>query len=284
MYCDMLFFYLNIFLFKGKGKWDDIMTQIAEGQKRSSENKLPLKEVKSKIFADFKPPKLIRPLSHNNNNPGPNFGATGNAGYGTGSERNRKISESRKSIASSTRSNSTLSSKSNNLDPNTAHASRRLSRQSSSVVSRSTSSASVASQVIKESYDEEVDDDETMSENTLKDFEKIRKKSSNSHNGGREGSSTSRKDFVKNNAAAVSRKNSTTSRKSSTSSGGAKANSAAATANSAQIVNGACTSRKDPSSYLRSSHRDQPDLVKVSSPNQKNQHSELGKLEHVIEG
>ena len=47
----------------------------------------------------------------------------------------------------------------------------------------------------------------------------------------------------------------------------------------------ACTSRKDPSSYLRSSHRDQPDLVKVSSPNQKNhQHSELGKLEHVIEG
>ena len=47
----------------------------------------------------------------------------------------------------------------------------------------------------------------------------------------------------------------------------------------------ACTSRKDPSSYLRSSHRDQPDLVKVSSPNQKNhQHSELGKLEHVIDG
>ena len=39
------------------------MTQIAEGQKRSSENKLPLKEVKSKIFADFKPPKLIRPLT-----------------------------------------------------------------------------------------------------------------------------------------------------------------------------------------------------------------------------
>ena len=47
--------------------------------------------------------------------------------------------------------------------------------------------------VIKESYDEEVDDDETMSENTLKDFEKIRKKSSNSHSGGRERSSTSRK-------------------------------------------------------------------------------------------
>jgi hypothetical protein len=39
------------------------MNQIAEGQKRSSENKLPLKEVKSKIFADFKPPKLIRPLN-----------------------------------------------------------------------------------------------------------------------------------------------------------------------------------------------------------------------------
>ena len=56
-------FYVNIFHLTGKGKWDDIMTQIAEGQKRSSENKLPLKEVKSKIFADFKPPKLIRPLS-----------------------------------------------------------------------------------------------------------------------------------------------------------------------------------------------------------------------------
>ena len=58
----------------------------------------------------------------NSNNPGSNlnFGATGN-GSVTGSERNRKISESRKSIASSTRSNSTLSSKSNNLDPNTAH-------------------------------------------------------------------------------------------------------------------------------------------------------------------
>ena len=62
----MLYFYVYlyyIFLFKGKGKWDDIMNQIAEGQKRSSENKLPLKEVKSKIFADFKPPKLIRPLN-----------------------------------------------------------------------------------------------------------------------------------------------------------------------------------------------------------------------------
>ena len=47
--------------------------------------------------------------------------------------------------------------------------------------------------MIKESYDEEVDDDETMSENTLKDFEKIRKKSSKSHSSGREGSSTSRK-------------------------------------------------------------------------------------------
>ena len=56
-------FYVNIFHLTGKGKWDDIMTQIAEGQKRSSENKLPLKEVKSKIFADFKPPKLIRPLN-----------------------------------------------------------------------------------------------------------------------------------------------------------------------------------------------------------------------------
>ena len=89
---------------KGKGKWDDIMTQIAEGQKRSSENKL--KEVKSKIFADFKPPKLIRPQQTD-----PHIGAVSN----------RKISESRKSIASSTRSNSTLSSKSNNLDPNTAH-------------------------------------------------------------------------------------------------------------------------------------------------------------------
>ena len=44
----------------------------------------------------------------------------------------------------------------------------------------------------KESYDEEVDDDETMSERTLKDF--TRKKSSNgSTAGSRAGSSTSRK-------------------------------------------------------------------------------------------
>ena len=41
------------------------------------------------------------------------------------------------------------------------------------------------------------------------------------------------------------------------------------------------TSRKD-STYLRSSHRDQPDLVKVSSP-ATTKHSELAKLEHVID-
>ena len=101
---------------KSKGKWDDIMTQIAEGQKRSSENK-NLKEVKSKIFADFKPPKLIRPQQTNSSASG---GAAGPLSHIGSENRNRKISESRKSIASSTRSNSTLSSKSNNLDPNTA--------------------------------------------------------------------------------------------------------------------------------------------------------------------
>jgi len=129
--------------------------------------------------------------------------------------------------------------------------------------------------------------EESNKENNKAKDSKSRIIHQNNNNNNNNNVTTRTKDFVKNNAAAVSRKNSTTSRKSSTSSGGAKANSAAAAAaaNSAQIVNGACTSRKDPSSYLRSSHRDQPDLVKVSSPNQKNhQHSELGKLEHVIEG
>ena len=49
------------------------------------------------------------------NNPGSNLTA------GSSSTSIRKISESRKSIATSTRSNSTLSSKSNNLDPTIAH-------------------------------------------------------------------------------------------------------------------------------------------------------------------
>ena len=100
-------------------------------------------------------PKLIRPQSNNSINPGTNLTA------GPSSASSRKISESRKSIASLTRSNSTLSSKSSDLDPNSSHAARRLSRQNSSIVSRtsvsrSTSSASVASQVIKESNDEGV--------------------------------------------------------------------------------------------------------------------------------
>ena len=47
---------------KPKGKWDDIMTQIAQGQKSQQPK---IREVKSKVFADFKPPKLIRPNSTN---------------------------------------------------------------------------------------------------------------------------------------------------------------------------------------------------------------------------
>ena len=50
---------------KSKNKWEDIMTQIAEGQKTTAESSKKLKEVKSKVFADFKPPKLIRHHSIN---------------------------------------------------------------------------------------------------------------------------------------------------------------------------------------------------------------------------
>ena len=47
---------------KPKGKWDDIMNQIAESKSdKRKDSKTKLKEVKSKVFADFKPPKLIRP-------------------------------------------------------------------------------------------------------------------------------------------------------------------------------------------------------------------------------
>ena len=88
---------------KTKGRWDDIMSQIAEGQQTKKGPKL--KEVKSKVFADFKPPKIIRPINGSN----------------------RKISESRRSIASSERSNSTLSSRGQ-------HNQDRFSRQNSSVV------------------------------------------------------------------------------------------------------------------------------------------------------
>ena len=80
---------------KPKGKWDDIMNRIAEGKQKRPEKP---KEVKSKVFADFKPPKLIRPPS-------------------------QKI-----------RANASNSSSSSNgfLEP------RKMSRQSSSVASRST--------------------------------------------------------------------------------------------------------------------------------------------------
>ena len=72
---------------KPKGKWDAIMCQISSNKQiRSSEPKL--KEVRSKVFADFKPPKLIRHQSVN------------------GSKQ--KISVDKRSLPS--RSNSTLSS------------------------------------------------------------------------------------------------------------------------------------------------------------------------------
>ena len=79
---------------KPKGKWDDIMNRIAEGKQKRPEKP---KEVKSKVFADFKPPKIIRPPQK-------------------------------------TRTNTSNSSSSSNgfLEP------RKMSRQSSSVVSRST--------------------------------------------------------------------------------------------------------------------------------------------------
>lgn len=114
---------------KPKGKWDEIMTQIAENH-----SKKPLKEVKSKVFADFKPPKLIRPNSNNGN---------------------KKIL-----VAASTRSNSTLTSR---------HSTRSNSTLSSRH-SRSTSSASVTSQLIRE----EIDDDDNISECTVKEPTKNR--------------------------------------------------------------------------------------------------------------
>ena len=88
------------------------MCQISENKLRSSEPKL--KEIKSKVFADFKPPKLIRYQSVN------------------GSKQ--KISIEKRSLPS--RSNSTLSSN-GLLDPKT-------------FASRSTSSTSVTSQIIQE--------------------------------------------------------------------------------------------------------------------------------------
>lgn len=129
---------------KPKGKWDDIMSQIAQGQKLK---KLAVdkKEVRSKVFADFKPPKLIRPSADG--------------------------SKQKIYVAASSRSNSTLSSKSS--------AEKRLSRQSSSLVSRSTSSASVASQIIKENDIEEDEDDDDVSECTLKDYAKKSAKNNN---------------------------------------------------------------------------------------------------------
>ena len=138
---------------KPKGKWDDIMSQIAEGQKRSG-NAEKLKEVKSKVFADFKPPKLIRGANSQDR-------ACGS---------NKKLNEtSSKKYASSTRSNSTLSSSNGLLD----HHPKKLScssRQSSIVaVSRSTSSASVASQVV---IIKETPDEDNVSECTLKDLMK----------------------------------------------------------------------------------------------------------------
>merc|ERR1712029_781760 len=73
------------------------------------------------------------------------------------------------------------------------------------------------------------------------------------------------KDFVKNNAAAVSRKNSTATRK--TSSSKAPQNPVKATKEA---------------NYLRNHH--QPDLVKVSqSPKVVTSNAELARLEHVLD-
>lgn len=140
---------------KPKGKWDDIMSQIAQGQKLK---KLAVdkKEVRSKVFADFKPPKLIRPSADG--------------------------SKQKIYIAASSRSNSTLSSKSSNT---AAAAEKRLSRQSSSLVSRSTSTASVASQIIIKENDLEEDDiEDDVSECTLKDYAKksVRKSNAGKNN------------------------------------------------------------------------------------------------------
>lgn len=46
---------------KPPGRWDAIMSSIAEGQKRSeTELAERLREAKSKVFADFKPPIVLR--------------------------------------------------------------------------------------------------------------------------------------------------------------------------------------------------------------------------------
>lgn len=79
-------------LVKPKGKWDAIMSQISENKIKSKNSEQPnkLKEIKSKVFADFKPPpKLIRHQSINGSS--------------------KKISNSDKRSLPS-RSNSTLSS------------------------------------------------------------------------------------------------------------------------------------------------------------------------------
>jgi hypothetical protein len=151
---------------KSKGKWDNIMSQIAEGQKRSnSETKAKaIKEVKSKVFADFKPPKLIR---HSNK--------AGSSNMGSMKKITRTFSE---------RSNSTVSSN-GLLDPGGHHKllSSSSSRQSSVVVSRSGSSASVASQVnMKRPIDE---DDDNVSECTLKDHVAKAKSRTSTNNGGK---------------------------------------------------------------------------------------------------
>ena len=106
------------------------MCQISENKLRSSEPKL--KEIKSKVFADFKPPKLIRYQSVN------------------GSKQ--KISIEKRSLPS--RSNSTLSSN-GLLDPKT-------------FASRSTSSTSVTSQIIQE---EDRMSDCTLKDNLKKTIE-----------------------------------------------------------------------------------------------------------------
>ena len=74
---------------KPKGKWDAIMSQISENKIKSKNSEQPkLKEIKSKVFADFKPPpKLIRHQSINGSS--------------------KKISSDKRSLPS--RSNSTLS-------------------------------------------------------------------------------------------------------------------------------------------------------------------------------
>ncbi len=119
------------------GKWDAIMNKIAENRKSEAANAVAKKEVKSKVFADFVPPKLIRPPSKND-------------------VTRRSTSSVRRSASnSSRRSNSTVSSNGQMLSDlpssTTASSNLRLSSSSSKagsvVVSRSTSTASMASQM-----------------------------------------------------------------------------------------------------------------------------------------